>query len=313
MIDYYRILGIPLNASQAEVRKAYFRAARQWHPDKNKDNEIYASLRFKEIGNAFSILSDPVKRRKYQQEFEAWTSHNSYRKQGSYRPKPTPPKFHNEKPKSQGQESSQPHTEGSTSSSVGSDQEIPEDVGQFSFVNSLQNLVEQGGNLLKEGQRIYRQFLFRGNEDGDKAKTTSSEYSFAKSKTAYCFNKSDQFRDSFSRTQNRRASTNILNKPTKLSYDDFGTPITSENPPLFPPRRHNSLQYDTKNGRESKTPGPTQDDEPLEVHTSEKLVDGKLQVTTTTVYFDKKVTRVCLNGLLTKTIIHHTPTTSFPC
>ncbi|WP_117238154.1 DnaJ C-terminal domain-containing protein [Thermus sediminis] len=63
MKDYYAILGIPRNATQEEIKRAYKRLARQYHPDVNKSPE--AEERFKEINEAYAVLSDPEKRKLY--------------------------------------------------------------------------------------------------------------------------------------------------------------------------------------------------------------------------------------------------------
>jgi hypothetical protein len=61
----YNDLEILPNASQGDIKKAYFRLARQWHPDKNRDNEGEATAKFQKISLAYSVLSDPVKRNNY--------------------------------------------------------------------------------------------------------------------------------------------------------------------------------------------------------------------------------------------------------
>lgn len=64
--DYYQVLGIPENASADDVKKAYRRLAKQNHPDANR-NDPQAAERFKEIGEAYGVLSDDEKRKKYDQ------------------------------------------------------------------------------------------------------------------------------------------------------------------------------------------------------------------------------------------------------
>src|SRR5258705_1654108 len=61
--DYYEILGVQQNASQEEVKKAFRRLARQYHPDVNR--EAGADVLFKEINEANEVLSDPEKRAMY--------------------------------------------------------------------------------------------------------------------------------------------------------------------------------------------------------------------------------------------------------
>ncbi len=64
--DYYRVLGVAQNASQDDIRKAYRRLAKQHHPDANPDNPE-AGEKFKEIAEAYGVLSDSDSRRKYDQ------------------------------------------------------------------------------------------------------------------------------------------------------------------------------------------------------------------------------------------------------
>lgn len=62
--DYYKILGLSKDASDADIKKAYRKLALQYHPDKNAGDEK-AEARFKEIGEAYTILSDPQKRQRF--------------------------------------------------------------------------------------------------------------------------------------------------------------------------------------------------------------------------------------------------------
>jgi molecular chaperone DnaJ len=65
--DYYEILSVERGASEDQIKKAYRRAALQWHPDKNPDNHKEAEEKFKEVTEAYSILIDPQKRQQYDQ------------------------------------------------------------------------------------------------------------------------------------------------------------------------------------------------------------------------------------------------------
>jgi curved DNA-binding protein len=69
--DYYEVLGVPRNASDAEIKKAFRKLARRYHPDVAKDKTT-AEEKFKEINEANEVLSDPEKRRKYDELGANW-------------------------------------------------------------------------------------------------------------------------------------------------------------------------------------------------------------------------------------------------
>lgn len=62
--DFYAILGVAQDADAAEIKKAYRKLARQWHPD-SKPGDTAAEVKFKEIGEAYAVLSDPEERSQY--------------------------------------------------------------------------------------------------------------------------------------------------------------------------------------------------------------------------------------------------------
>lgn len=68
--DYYATLGVKKDTPQDEIQKAYKKLARKFHPDVNKDPQ--AEVKFKEIGEAYEVLKDPDKRKKYDQYGSAW-------------------------------------------------------------------------------------------------------------------------------------------------------------------------------------------------------------------------------------------------
>ena len=69
--DYYATLGVPRTASDAEIKKAFRKLARQHHPDVNKGDPA-AERRFKEINEANAVLGDPEKRKAYDQLGANW-------------------------------------------------------------------------------------------------------------------------------------------------------------------------------------------------------------------------------------------------
>ena len=79
-IDYYKVLGVEKNASQDEIKKAYRKLAKKYHPDLNKDNP-QAKERFQEINEANEVLGDAEKRRRYDEYGEHWKHSEEYEAQ----------------------------------------------------------------------------------------------------------------------------------------------------------------------------------------------------------------------------------------
>lgn len=80
--DYYKVLGIDKTASEEEIKKAYRKLAVKYHPDKNKDDKD-AENKFKEVAEAYEVLKDPQKRKKYDALGSNW---KQYQNTGDYGP-----------------------------------------------------------------------------------------------------------------------------------------------------------------------------------------------------------------------------------
>src|SRR5881296_3223780 len=76
--DYYEILGVPRTASDAEIKKAFRKLAREHHPDVAK-NKKQAEEKFKEINEAYEVLGDPAKRKKYDELGPNWRAGAEFR------------------------------------------------------------------------------------------------------------------------------------------------------------------------------------------------------------------------------------------
>ncbi|WP_133585339.1 DnaJ C-terminal domain-containing protein [Sphingobacterium yanglingense] len=88
-VDYYSTLGLDKTASQEDIKKAYRKLARKYHPDLNPDDEV-AKKKFQELNEANEVLTDPEKRKKYDQYGENWKHGEEYeRAQQQYRGRPS--------------------------------------------------------------------------------------------------------------------------------------------------------------------------------------------------------------------------------
>src|SRR6202000_3338548 len=76
-IDYYKILGVNKTATQDQIKSAYRKLARKYHPDVNP-NDKEAHKKFQEINEANEVLSDPEKRKKYDAYGENWQHAEQY-------------------------------------------------------------------------------------------------------------------------------------------------------------------------------------------------------------------------------------------
>jgi len=76
-IDYYKILGVDKNIPQKDVKKAYLKRAKQFHPDLHPDDPK-AKAKFQALNEAYSVISDPDKRKKYDQYGEQWKEADQY-------------------------------------------------------------------------------------------------------------------------------------------------------------------------------------------------------------------------------------------
>ena len=81
--DYYKTLGVPKNASQAEIQKAYRELARKYHPDMNPDDKT-AKKKFQQVQAAFDVLNNPEKREMYDRYGSSFETMGAGGPQGAY-------------------------------------------------------------------------------------------------------------------------------------------------------------------------------------------------------------------------------------
>lgn len=87
--DYYEILEIPRTASEDEIKKAFRKLARKYHPDVNP-SDAQAEERFKKINEAYEVLSDPEKRKKYDKFGPNWKNGQEFQPPPGWDPQPSP-------------------------------------------------------------------------------------------------------------------------------------------------------------------------------------------------------------------------------
>lgn len=80
-IDYYKILGVDKNIAQKDVKRAYLKRAKQFHPDLHPDDPK-AKAKFQMLNEAYEVINDPEKRKKYDQYGEHWKEADAYNAAG---------------------------------------------------------------------------------------------------------------------------------------------------------------------------------------------------------------------------------------
>ena len=80
--DYYKTLGVARDAAADEVKRAYRKLAQQWHPDRNKEAE--AAEKFSKVNEAYEVLKDPEKRKKYDELGAHWKEGQEFRPPPGY-------------------------------------------------------------------------------------------------------------------------------------------------------------------------------------------------------------------------------------
>jgi curved DNA-binding protein len=131
-IDYYQVLGIDKKASDKDIKNAYRKLARKYHPDLNP-NDKEANKKFQQLNEANEVLSDPEKRKKYDQYGENWQHGEAYEQQAR------------QQQQSRRQEA---YTGGQASSFEG--------FGDSDFSDFFQSMFGQGGGSARGSQAKYR-------------------------------------------------------------------------------------------------------------------------------------------------------------
>jgi len=132
LIDYYQILGVDKKASDKDIKNAYRKLARKYHPDLNP-NDAEANKKFQQLNEANEVLSDPEKRKKYDQYGENWQHGEAYEQQAR-------------------EQQSRQRTGGF----AGGQQSGYEGFGDSDFSEFFQSMFGQGGRSARGSQAKYR-------------------------------------------------------------------------------------------------------------------------------------------------------------
>jgi curved DNA-binding protein len=134
-IDYYQVLGIDKKASDKDIKNAYRKLARKYHPDLNP-NDAEANKKFQQLNEANEVLSDPEKRKKYDQYGENWQHGEAYEQQA--------------------RQQRQSRQQNSYSGGQASGFEGFEGFGDSDFSDFFQSMFGQRGGSAQGGQAKYR-------------------------------------------------------------------------------------------------------------------------------------------------------------
>ena len=132
-IDYYEVLGLKKTATNDDIRKAYRRLARKFHPDVNPDDKE-ANKKFQQINEANEVLSDPEKRKKYDQYGKDWQHADAFEKERQHQDR--------------------------TQRTYSTGQAFGEDFGDDQFSDFFESLFGEGGARRSSGQHV----KFRGQD-----------------------------------------------------------------------------------------------------------------------------------------------------
>ncbi|GAB2274769.1 hypothetical protein Dimus_009542 [Dionaea muscipula] len=164
-VDYYKALGVDRSASDDELKKAYRKLAMKWHPDKNPNNKKDAEAKFKQISEAYDVLSDPQKRAFYDQFGEEGL-------------KGAPPPDVGGQGQGQGQGGSTFFSSGNGPTSFRFNPRSADDIFQEIFGSSNPFMSSAGGMRAASGfpSGIFNDSMFRQFESGSRATRKAGPY-----------------------------------------------------------------------------------------------------------------------------------------